>query len=237
MDFAIPILVGVLAGTVTTAAGMGGGMILVLALAAWWDPLTALAVTAPALLVGNLHRLSLYREHIQTAVAWRYAAGAFPGAVIGGLVATSVPQHWLELAMVAMAGLAVARFAFNVEMRPPKSSYAVAGFAVGFVAATGGGGGVIAAPFLLATGLSGKPYVTTGAIGAVAVHVGRFSAYSASGIVSGDTFIWGGVLAVAITLGNLIGDQLRDRTPEPWVPRVELGVVGVCAGLALLGLA
>ena len=52
------VLLGVLAGALTTVAGLGGGMLLIYALAALGDPHVALAATAPALLVGNLHRLA-----------------------------------------------------------------------------------------------------------------------------------------------------------------------------------
>ena len=49
-------LLGILAGILTTLAGLGGGMLLVLALSLTSSPVTELAATAPALSLGNLHR-------------------------------------------------------------------------------------------------------------------------------------------------------------------------------------
>ncbi len=232
----IAIVAGIAAGIITTVSGMGGGYVLLLVLSAAWDPLTALAVSSPALLAGNLHRLGLYRHEVNRPVALRYAAGALPGAIAGGMLATAIPQTWLELAMVAMAVLAGARYLLDWELELPDGSFAVMGSATGFVAATGGAGGLIAGPFLLAAGLSGKAYVSTAAVGAIAVHVGRLGAYSAGGIVDGTTLALGAGVAVAVAGGNLMGDRVRGWLRDEWMPRVELGVVVLCVGLAVAGL-
>ena len=50
---------GTIAGILTTLAGQGGGLFLLLAIAALVGPHEALAITAPALLLGNLHRAVL----------------------------------------------------------------------------------------------------------------------------------------------------------------------------------
>ena len=74
------VMLGLMAGLVTTLAGMGGGMLLTLALAAWWgDPLRAIVVATPALLVGNAHRLLLFRQHVQWRLALPFVGAAHPG--------------------------------------------------------------------------------------------------------------------------------------------------------------
>src|SRR5690349_10895588 len=75
---------GLLAGALTTVAGLGGGMLLLLALATLGEPHEALAVTAPALLVGNLHRLWMGRRELDRETALPLVAGALPGALVGG---------------------------------------------------------------------------------------------------------------------------------------------------------
>jgi hypothetical protein len=60
---------GLLAGVLTTVAGMGGGMMLVVVLSLVWDPRVALASTAPALLVGNAHRAYLYRAQVARQIS------------------------------------------------------------------------------------------------------------------------------------------------------------------------
>jgi len=111
------------------------------------------------------------------------------------------------------------------------------GAVVGFVSGTSGGGGLIAGPMLLATGLSGKPYVATAAVGAASVHVGRMVGYGAGGVIDSRVLILGFVAAVAISAGNLVGDRIRRFVPEPVVPKLEIGVVVLAMGLALAGIA
>ena len=63
------VFLGLLAGILTTIAGQGGGLMLLLACSSMLGPHAALAVTAPALLFGNLHRSILLRGHIDRSVA------------------------------------------------------------------------------------------------------------------------------------------------------------------------
>lgn len=225
------------AGLLTTVAGMGGGLVLLLGLSTFMDPLTALMITGPGLLIGNLHRLWLYREHVQWPIARRFAAGAIPGALIGGMVAVAVPGIVLRLAMIALATLAVARVLLGWKWKPPISAMVPGGLATGFTTATSGGGGLIAGPLLLSSGLSGKTCVGTGAVGAAAVHLARLAGYGAGGALEPEPLLLGLVAAACIAAGNLLGDKARDLIPPVAVPRLEVGVVMGCLGMALLGLA
>ena len=232
----ILVVLSLLAGAITTVAGMGGGLVLLLGLSFVLDPLVALMTTGPALLVGNLHRIALYREHVQRPLALRLVLGAAPGALIGGLVAVALPETLLRGAMVVLALLATAKVALGWRFTPPAGALVPGGAAIGFVTATSGGGGLISGPLLLASGLSGRPYVATGAVAAATVHVFRLTGYGAAGSLEWGIFAMGLVGAVCIATGNLLGERLRGIIPEHVVPRLEVGVVLACLGLALAGL-
>ena len=232
----ILILLGLFAGALTTLAGMGGGLVLLLGLSLVYEPITALAITGPALLIGNLHRVGLYWRDIDRGLVGRYALGAAPGALLGGLVAVSVPATALQVGMVLLAGLAAAKVLLGWRFTPPRGALVPGGAAVGFVSATSGGGGLIAGPMLLASGLTGRPYVGTAAVGAAAVHVFRLTGYGAGGLLGAEVLGLGLVGAVCITAGNLAGERARAWLPEGWGPRLEVGVVALCLGLALAGL-
>jgi len=230
------IVLSLLAGALTTVAGMGGGLVLLLGLSFFIDPLVALATTGPALLIGNLHRVALYKEHVQRPLAWRLVLGAAPGALVGGLVAVSVPESMLRFALVALAMAAAAKVLLGWRFVPPTGALVPGGAALGFVTATSGGGGLISGPLLLASGLSGRPYVATGAVVATTVHVFRLAGYGAGGMLSWRILAMGLLGAICITAGNLLGERLRGVIPERVVPRLEVGVVLTCLVLALGGL-
>ncbi|MFT4625178.1 MAG: putative membrane protein YfcA [Myxococcota bacterium] len=227
---------GLLAGIVTTLAGMGGGMVLVLGLALFMDPTVALAASGPALLLGNGHRLWMYFAELNRPIAWPYALGGIPGALIGGLLLGVVPTVWVQVAMLMVALAATAKVLAGWAWRPPAGALVPGGFAVGFTASTAGGGGLIAGPMLLASGLTGRSYVATAAAGAIAVHLGRMVGYGASGVLSTSALQLGVGLAALVMVGNGLGERIRQQLDASAVGRLERGVVLGCLGLATVGL-
>src|SRR5688500_15046582 len=100
---------GLIAGVLTTVAGMGGGLLLVVTLSAWKGPHFALAVTTPALLLSNLHRAYLFRRVLDTKVAKAFALGAIPGAFAAGWLVPRLPEAALHGVLVAATSLTLAR--------------------------------------------------------------------------------------------------------------------------------
>lgn len=235
LELLLPAL-GVLAGALTTVAGMGGGLCLVLALSLASSPAVALAATAPALLIGNLHRAASGATHVDRRVAVAVAAGALPGSVVGGFAAAALPAFWLKALLVATTAYAVARSLKLVDLSPPKAALTPAGFGIGAAAATTSGAGLLLSPLLLSSGLTGEAYVATSAVIAASMHVGRVVAYGASGLLSANTLVMAAILTAAILAGNLAGSRLRRYINAPLASRIEIGALLACVALALLGL-
>jgi uncharacterized protein len=232
----LPVL-GVLAGTLTTVAGMGGGVLLVLALSLLTTPAEALAMTAPALLLGNLHRLALHRDRVDRRIAAALIAGTLPGSLLGGALVMSLPVGALRALLVVAAGLAAARALKLWELRAPAPMLAPAGFAVGAMAATGGGAGLLIGPLLLSSGLTGATYVATSSAIAVSMHVGRLLSYGATGLITPELLAASAALAGAIFAGNVLGERARRRIDAALSARLEVGVLLVCVALAVSGVA
>lgn len=227
---------GVLAGALTTLAGLGGGMLLVATLSLLWDPATALAVTAPALLVGNAHRLWLFRRGLDRGVGLRFALGAIPGAFVGGLLAAALPAVVLHVLLIAITAAAIARARGWWQWRTPPSALAPIGGVAGMLTATTGGGGLLVTPMFLAHGLRGDAFIATSAAAAVAMHVGRIAAYGASGLVSTPTLASSAVLAVAILVGNVLGRRFRHSIGTAVSARITWATLIVALALAVAGL-
>ena len=236
MILAVVGLLGVVAGFLTTVSGMGGGLMLVISLSALWGPHVALPTTALALLVGNLHRLSLFRGHLRADIARPLLLGMVPGSIVGSLLVVAMPAGLIHVVMLALAAFAICRALFGWRWQIPRSALAPAGAAVGVMAGTSGGAAVLTAPLLLASGLRGDEYLATVALAAVAMHISRTIGYGAGGLVGADTFIWAGYLAVALVIGNLIGKRLRSRLPDLLRTGLEYSVLATCAALSVLGI-
>ncbi|MEC7522213.1 MAG: sulfite exporter TauE/SafE family protein [Myxococcota bacterium] len=226
---------GLGAGALSTVAGMGGGILLVLTISLAADPITALAATAPALLAANLHRLWLFRGSLDRRVAGVFVAGAFPGALVGSLVAVSLPAEALPWILLAVSALAVARALGWLRWSPGPRSLAPAGVVAGGVAATSGAG-VFVSPLLLAAGLRGDAFIATASASAAAMHVARILGYGAGGAIDASTFGLSALLMIGLVAGNLVGRRIRDRIGERGSHRVTYGVMGAMLLLALAGI-
>ena len=229
-------LLGLCAGVLTTLAGQGGGLFLLLLCSILLGPRAALAITAPALLIGNLHRAILFRRLIDRPVALRMILGAVPGAFVGGLLAGRLPEWGLHVLLVGITALSVARALRWLVFEVPRAALGPAGFVVGAMTGTSGGAGVLFAPVLLSAGLRGTAFVGTIATVAFATHLGRVVAYASSGLFTRELLAPIVVVALAITVGNAVGERVRARLSELTTTRLEYGVLVVCVGVSVLGL-
>ena len=230
------LLLGLAAGVLTTLAGQGGGLLLLLACTAILGPREALAVTAPALLFGNLHRATLLRAHIDRPIALLMTAGGIPGAVLGGMLVAVTPAWALRALLIAMTLAAIAKAFGYVRFAVPRGALLPAGFLVGGMTGTAGGAGVLFAPILLSAGLSGRTFVATASSVAAATHIGRVVGYASLGLFSRSLVVPTIAVTVAIFGGNAIGERLRAFLTDRRTLLVEYGTLFICVALSVAGL-
>jgi uncharacterized membrane protein YfcA len=226
------------AGALTTVAGQGGGLLLLLACSAVTGPHEALAITAPALLLGNLHRSALLHAHIDRPIAARMVLGAIPGALAGGLLAGVTPAWVLRVLLVVMTAAAVAKALGLVRFTVSRRALVPAGVVVGAMTGTSGGAGVLFAPVLLSAGLSGTAFVATSSTVAFATHIGRVAGYAGLGLF--ERRLVGPTVAVAIAIfaGNALGGRLHAllSARSGVVMAIEYVTLVVCVVLSVAGL-
>jgi uncharacterized membrane protein YfcA len=232
----VVVVLGALAGLVTTVAGLGGGVLLVLALSLVMPPSAALAVTTPALFLGNAHRAAMFRRAIDRDAVARFGVVALPASLAGGLFLHALPELALRLVLAAVAALSIVQLVAKLELRFSRAYLPPVGLGVGLLTGASGGAGVLVSPTLLGVGLTGEAFVATAAAASVVMHVGRSIAYGASGLYDARALTLAGLLAAGVLLGNLAGRRARRLVPEGREKRLELGVLTVVATLAALGL-
>jgi len=233
---ALLLVAGLLAGVLTTIAGQGGGLLLLLAMTALRGPHEALAITAPALLFGNLHRAILLRAHLNRAVARQMIAGALPGALVGGLLTGVIPPSALRILLVVVTTLAIIKAIGWLRFQVPKNALFPAGLLIGGMTGTSGGAGVLFAPVLLAVGLTGPSYVATTSTVAVAAHIGRVVGYASLGLFSKSLLLPTIIVTTSIFAGNALGSLLHARLSARRSTFIEYGALVVCAVLSVVGL-
>lgn len=210
---------------------------LVIALSVLKSAREALVVTTPALLLSNLHRAWLLRAAIDRRTAAAFALGAVPFAIVGGLVVPAIPERALSILLVASTLLVLARSRGLVTIRAHRGMVAPAGAAIGALAATAGGAGMLVGPLYLSLGLSGVAYVGTVAISAVALHLGRVVGYGVSGVLTIADLPSAAALLAGLILGNLVAHRLRGRLSPAAEGRIEVASLSLATILAVLGVA
>lgn len=229
------VVLGLVAGLLTTVAGLGGGLVLTLVLAAIVGPQTALALAAPALLLGNVHRIALFRSDLDWRFATPFVVGAVPGALLGGVLTLALPDSVLHVLIVLALGFAAAKELKWIRFTPKAGAVVPISFFVGVLTATSGGGGLLLGPLLLAAGARGGRFIVSGSVIAASVHISRLAAYGAGGLVTSSTLVSSLVIGAAIMIGNTAGKQVRlpdaTRTRLTYIALVTCGAVTI-AGLA-----
>jgi uncharacterized membrane protein YfcA len=224
--------VGVLAGGLTTVAGMGGGLLMLALISILFGPMEALVWTAPGLLLGNAHRLWMFRRQAHWRLILPVMAGVVPVALLGAWVAGRVPTPALGVLLLAAVALSVAKSAGWLSWAPPASWAVWIGAIGGVFGAVGSGAGAIIGPFFVARGLTGTHYVAALAALGVTLHATRWAGYALSGSVQG--LGPGLLLALGVLLGNLLGRSLSTRIRSSAMGRLQ--ILALCgSGLLAAG--
>ncbi len=230
------LLIGLGAGFLSTLAGLGGGLFLTVVLAGWWGPSAALAVAAPALLFGNLHRAWLFRASIDRRTTVVFSTSALAGGLFGGGLAASLPEEFLRWLLLFAVIFALSRQIGWLQFNPRSWLMAPGAFGASVLTATSGAGGPLLTSLLLAAGLRGSTFVATTAVTATAMHVGRIITYGAVGWLNRDRLLSALMLGVAILAGNVLGRRLRPQIGEDGLMWMTYAIVVAALIVTVTGL-
>ena len=229
------LILGLGAGVLTTIAGMGGGLLLLVTLSALEGPHYALAVTTPALLIANLHRAYLFRREVNLTVAKAFALGAIPAALLAGYFVPRLLALVLQIVLIGATLLTLARALGLYAWKPSPRAITTGGAGIGVLTATAGGAGVPTGPLFLSGGLRGAAYIGTVAMGAVCLHLGRVLGYGLGGLFEVAFALPMALLAVALVAGNLAGKGLRRKVTPKVESVAEMTALVICTVVALVG--
>lgn len=235
MSLVLLALLGVAGGALTTVAGMGGGIFLVLALSVLVGPRAALAITSPALLLSNLHRAFLFRVAANRALAVRFAIGTVPAAILGGTFASQLPAGVIQVGMLSLTTFALLRAANVLRLKPPARAFVPLSAVVGVLSAGTGAGGFLVSPLLIAHGLTGATYIGTMALCSSIQHAARIAGYGAGGLLTSAHVVGSLALFAGLAAGNLAGRRLRGFLTPATELKLEIGALVLCTALGVCG--
>ena len=220
-------VLGVVGGTLSRVAGVGGGIVFVPALVyvLGWGIKEAVAASLVIIIFASLTgtwRNSKSEDPVHWRTALILSSTVAPATLIGVYISSVSPTVVIEIAFAAML-LALAyptargRPNFDENSRTiPVPLVLLAGLLIGTLAGlVGVGGGVVLVPLMaLGLGLTTKRAVSTSL--AVVMFAGVVGAigYIAAGF--SDVFALAPLVAGSM-VGAVFGVRVRDKLPEKWI--------------------
>ncbi len=197
----------------TASAGLGGGVIMLAAMASVM-PAPAVIPTHGVIQLGsNAGRAVLMRDWVNVPVLVWFAAGALVGAVLGGALFVALPGDVLKLVI----GLFVLWSVWGPKFRKVRiadRAFAVVGVATTFLTMFVGGTGPFVAAFVKPDRFGKEPTVGTHAACMTVQHGLKVAVFGLFGFAFGPWLILLAAMIVGGFLGTLAGRAVLLRLPE-----------------------
>ena len=232
MEIFILIISGLVASFIAAIAGFGGAVIMLPVLVWTFSIQDAIPILTVAQLIGNLSRVVFNKRDLQWPVVWRFALGAVPAAVIGGIIFATAPAaalvRLLGAFLIAMVVYRHTRWGKNAKLK--LGGFVPLGAASGILSAVLGTVGPFAAPFFLSYGLVKGAYIGTEAMTTVIMHITKLGVYGSYSLIGINTLLIGLSIGVIMILGTFLGKKVLDKVPErifPYIIEAVLLISGV----------
>jgi uncharacterized membrane protein YfcA len=224
----IVVIIAALAASFLAAIAGFGGSVIMLPVLVWTVGVTdAIPILTIAQLIGNLSRVALNRHELKWPVIWRFALGAVPSAIVGGIIFAKAPAvalvRVLGVFLILMVAYRHTRWGKSIKLN--LRGFVILGAASGILSAVLGTVGPLAAPFFLAFGLVKGAYIGTEAMTAVVMHVTKLGVYGSYALIGVRSLLIGLGIGAIMILGTYLGRKLLYRVPEQLFPYIIEGTL------------
>lgn len=198
----------------TAALGLGGGILMVAAMASVVPPAALIPVHGLVQLGSNSGRAVLFHRFIRWSIVIWFLLGAAVGVTIGAQVAVRLPR---EVLLVVVGGfvLVTTWMPSLGRYRVPDRGFVAIGAVTAFITMFAGATGPFLAPFLSPERL-GDRHATIGTFAACMTlkHGLKVTAFAAVGFAYLPWLPLVGLMVVSGFLGTVVGRQIVNRMPE-----------------------
>ena len=233
--YALVLVVGYVAGTVSGIVGTGATIILLPVLVFAFGPRAAIPIMAIVALMSNFAKITSWWKEIDWRACAAYAAGGIPGAALGARTMLILPPSVIDMALgvfflVMIPGrhwLTARNFKIGPWVLVPAG--AAIGFLTGIVVSTG----PISVPVFSAYGLVKGAFIATEAAGSLALYISKAITFRSFGALPMDIVIKGLIAGSSVMAGTYTARLIVERLSIATFQRLLDGVM-LISGLALL---
>ena len=198
----------------TAALGLGGGILMVAAMASVVPPAALIPVHGLVQLGSNSGRALLFHRFIRRPIVLWFLLGAIVGVTIGAQVAVRLPR---EVLLVVVGGfvLVTTWMPSLGRYKIPDRGFTIIGAVTAFITMFAGATGPFLAPFLSPERL-GDRHATIGTFAACMTlkHGLKVTAFAVLGFAYVPWLPLIGLMIISGFLGTMAGRQIVNRMPE-----------------------
>lgn len=220
-----------LGSIVSTIAGGGMGVILVIASLFFTDVRTSVILVSLLGFAIQGAKIFHFRQYTRWDIARWYMVLGIPMSFAGGYLLFVFPERTIEIviAVLCLIFCALELSPRRVRVVPGKASLIGLGAVNGIIGGVTGNGALMRSPALLAFGLTKEEFVGTSSMIALFMNIGKTSVYA----VQFDWNIEAIVLIILsipfVLLGVTIGKRILKYVPQVLFERILLTIVFVGA--------
>ena len=234
-DFALVLVLGLVAGTLGGIVGFGTSIMVMPALVLVFGPREAVPIMAIASVMANASRVAAWWRELDWRAVGAYSATAVPAAALGAATLLALPGRAVEgvLGVFFIAMIPLRRWMARQAWRLGLGHLALLGAGIGFLTGIVASTGPINAPFFLAYGLVKGAYLGTEALGSLAVYLAKAITFHSLGALPLATAGKGVVVGASLVAGAFIAKRyVRQLDADRF--RLLMDALLLMAGLTML---
>jgi hypothetical protein len=235
LTYALVLIVGFVAGTVSGIVGTGATIILLPVLVLQFGPREAVPIMAIVALMSNFAKITSWWKEIDWRACGAYALGGIPAAAIGARTLLILPEHLIDIALGVFFLVMVPgrRWLASRNLKFGFWHLAVAGAVIGFLTGIVVSTGPITVPLFTAYGLLKGAFIATEAAASLAVYISKATTFRTFGALPTDIIAKGLITGSSVMAGTYLSRLLMERLSLAVFQRLLDGVM-LLSGLALL---
>lgn len=238
LELVILAIAAVATSALTAVAGAGGGVVLLIVLLQFVDPIVAIPVHGLIQLASNGTRSLTLRHDIESHMLGWYLWPLVPATVIGFLVADGIPRDVGRALVGVFALVAVWWPAATAWLAPAAGSdrrFSLVGVVAGLTNPTVGAPGPLLSPAFRAATSDHVAFVATFSIAQLLNHTVKVAVFAIAGFAWSDHLPTIAVGVVGVTIGTRVGARWLRRLDPALLTRVFQVVVTAGAIRLFLG--
>ena len=235
LDYALVLIVGFIAGTISGIVGTGSSILLLPILVYQFGPKQAVPIMAIAGLMANVGKVASWWRDIDWRACAAFALPGVPAAALGARTLLRLPSTAIDIALglFFLSMIFIRRWLRAREFRIGLPHLAVIGAAIGFLTGVVLSTGPLSVPAFVAFGLTRGALLSTEAASALLIMVSKVTTFHQFGALPGPLVVQGLIVGSSLMAGSFLGKTVVQRMN---VRTFELLLDGMllCSGLSLL---